>query len=96
MKLIDHGNAVILKLSARDTQQWASRPNAAWPCSTLAGKRVLAAFDRNGLYELAIDGRDDDCDAHELSAICADHIKRKIGKDHDVYFVTVGQFENGK
>jgi hypothetical protein len=94
MKLLDQGNAVVLWLSAQDTERWASRPGAAWPCSTLAGKRVWASFDTNGLYELAINGRTDvDCDAHELSAICADHLEQRIRPDHPVYFVTVGQFK---
>ena len=33
---------------------------------------------------------DVDCDAHELSAICADHLEQRIKPDHPAYFVTVG------
>ena len=96
MRMKDQGNAILLWLSASDTEQWATRSHASWPCSTLRGKRLFAAFDRNGIYELSIDGKEGDCDSHELNAICADHIKKVIKPDHLVYFVTVGQFEASK
>lgn len=67
-----------LWLSARDTEDWASRPGARWPCSFLAGRRLFAQFDRHGdLVDLAIDGGrgDQDCPADEFNAIVADFIK---------------------
>lgn len=83
---------VILKLSARDTQNWAERPGAAWPCSTLAGKRFVACFDRNGLCDLTINGRYGNCDGHELNAITCDFLRHSLPKDHECWFVCVGQF----
>lgn len=65
-------------LSARDTYEWAHRTGASWPCSTLSGHRVFAAFDSNGLCDLTIDGKDGDCDAHELSAIISDLSKGRF------------------
>jgi hypothetical protein len=95
MKTLDHGNSVAIWLSARDTQEWARRPGDAWPCSALAGRRVFASFDSNGLNDLSIDGGrgEQDIDGNELSAICADFLERKIGPEHSCYFVTVGQFK---
>jgi hypothetical protein len=94
MRLKDHGNSILVWLSANDTYQWACKPGATWPCSTLSGKRVFAAFDSNGLYDIAINGNSYiDCDGTEFSAIMADHIKTCINSDHELYFVTVGQFE---
>ena len=94
MRLRDDGNAVFVWLSARDTEDWATKPGAAWPCSTLRGKRLFAAFDTNGLYDLTVNGRPahDDLDGHEFNAITADHIGSRIGPDHPCHFVTVGQF----
>ena len=95
MRIRDLGDSVQLWVSARDTRDWATRPGAAWPCSTLRGKRFFAAFDSNGLYEFTVDGRNDPdlwVDSHELSAICADMIGSRIGPDHPCHFVVVGQF----
>ncbi len=94
MRILDNGNSVVLWASARDTDEWATRPGAAWPCSTLRGKRFVAAFDSNGLYDLSVNGRDasDDIDGHEFSAICADLLAVLIDADHPCYFVAVGQF----
>lgn len=93
-RIKDHGNAVLLWASARDTEDWATRPGASWPCSTLRGRRFFAAFDDNGLCELTVDGKDaDDIDGHELSACCADMLSGRIPEDHPVHFVAVGQFQ---
>ena len=94
MRIRDHGDSVMLWVSARDTEDWATRPGAAWPCSTLRGRRFFAAFDTNGLYDLTIDGRSDaDIDSHEFNAITADFLAERIGNGHPCYFVTVGQFK---
>lgn len=97
MRLQDSGNAVTLWVSARDTYDWAHRIGAAWPCSTLSGKRFVATFDTNGLLDLTVNGRYPseslDIDGNELSAICSDLLRDRIPKDHSVYFVAVGQFE---
>lgn len=83
---------VKLWASARDTYDWANRPERRWPCSTLADSRVFAEFDSNGLLDLAIDGHSDaDCDAHELSALCADLLAPKLPETHPAYFVAVAQ-----
>jgi len=100
MRVKDNRNAVILWASERDTYAWAHKSGAAWPCSTLSGRRFVACFDTNGLYDLTIDGKypdeHEDTDGHELSAICADLLAERIGEDHPVYFVAVGQFKGSK
>ena len=92
MKIIIHPSCVKLWLSANDTCSWAHRPGQHWPCSQLRGRRVFAEFDRNGLVDLAINGKSTDCDANELNAITSDHLRAKLPKDHPAYFVAVGQF----
>lgn len=90
-------------LSGNETHAWANRAGSHWPCSQLSGKRLFAEFDRNGLCDLAIDGKMDDCcDSNELNAIVCDHLKnsRKVKalkrsldvRANDLYFVVVGQF----
>ena len=65
-----------LWLSAADTEAWARKPGAAWPCSTLAGHAVRVDVDSNGLCGVAVDGRDGaDVDGAELDAIVADHLR---------------------
>ena len=93
MRFEDNGDSIAIWLSARDTYEWARKPGAAWPCSSLEGKRISAAFDTNGLYDLTINGKDLDCDANEFNAITSDFIATKIDKSHPCYFVTVGQFK---
>jgi hypothetical protein len=88
-----NASSVKLWLSSSDTYAWAHRTGAAWPCSQLAGRRVFAEFDSNGLCDLAIDGKsDEDCDANEFNAITSDHLASKLPRDHPAYFVAVGQF----
>ena len=71
-----------LWLSARDTYNWATRPNAIWPCSTLRDHRVMVQVDSNGLCDLTIDGRmPDDPDlgaGGELEAIVSDHLPASL------------------
>lgn len=61
--------------SARDTYDWAHKPGARWPCSTLSDRSVFCAFDARGnLEDFAINGGrgSQDCDSHELEAMLAD------------------------
>lgn len=91
-RIYDSGFA--LWLSARDTYEWARRPGSAWPCSELSGRRLWVEFDHSGLVDFSVDGVDGvDVPGDELSAIVADHIRRRIGEDHPAHFVAVGQFE---
>ena len=91
MRINHDGESVLLWLSASDTSNWASR----WPCSCLRGKRLFAAFDENGLYDVAVNGGrgEQDCPGDEFNAITADFIKTRLPKEHPCYFVTVGQFK---
>lgn len=90
MRLQDHGTSIGVWISARETSDWARR----WPCSTLRGRRLFAGFDRSGLVELSVDGKDapDDLDAHEFNACTSDFLARRLKPEHPCYFVTVGQF----
>ena len=88
-----HDNGVQVWLSANDTYAWAHRSGSAWPCSELSDHRVFAEFDDNGLLDMTIDGKTRDCDATEFNAITSDFISETLPKDHPVYFVTVGQFQ---
>jgi hypothetical protein len=75
MRHKDTGGSLKIWLSASDTENWATRPGAAWPCSTLRGRRVFAEFDPKGdLLDLAIDGDggEQDCDCNEFNAMMAD------------------------
>jgi hypothetical protein len=90
MQYHDSGRAISVRISGRETSDWARR----WPCSTLRGKRVRADFDTNGLLDLALDGGRgaQDCDAHELNALVSDFVARRMSREHPCYFVVVGQF----
>ena len=67
-----------LWLSARETCQWAHRPGAAWPCSTIAGDRIFVRVDSNGLCDFTKDGVPASVDTAELQAIVADHLPAKL------------------
>ncbi|MBK6942643.1 MAG: hypothetical protein IPH13_20900 [Planctomycetes bacterium] len=95
MRVVDNGDSIIVYLSASDTERFARR----WPCSELSGKRIVACFDRNGLYDLAVNGRASfDGSADEFNAITSDAIadaaKRKPSLlQNTAYFVACGQFQ---
>ena len=94
MRVKDYGDSVLIWLSANDTYEWAHKSGAAWPCSQLSGKRMFAAFDTNGLYELTVNGKwPHDIQSDELNAITSDYLSDKLPSDHPVHFVTVGQFQ---
>lgn len=93
MRVQVNGSSVTLWASADDTRRWATRPYASWPCSTLRGKRFVASFDRNGLYDLSVNGRSGaDIDAHEFNACTSDLLALKLPESHPCHFVAVGQF----
>jgi hypothetical protein len=100
MKLKGNNSGFTIWISARETSDWATRPGASWPCSTLAGKRIRADYDTNGLLDLAINGRDaGDIDSHEFNALISDFSGGEIyGRPqclmpgNPCYFVAVGQF----
>lgn len=92
MQVKVYETGVRIWLSANDTHRWANRPHASWPCSQLADRRVFAEFDSNGLLDMSIDGRCEDCDATEFNALVCDHLRERLPKDHPCYFVVVGQF----
>ena len=104
MKIKVYETSVKLWLSASDTENWATRPGAGWPCSQTRGHRLFAEFDRNGLCDLALNGEPADIDAHEFNAITSDHLRRsrifrrahgwKAGPGHHpCWFVACGQFQ---
>ena len=92
---------VVLKVSASETAAWAGdllpRKHGAWPCSSLAGHRLVAEFNRGGLLDLRVDGREDsedlDLDGRELSALCADFLRGRLSPEHPAYEIAVGQFD---
>ena len=87
---------VKLWLSARDTYNWATKPGASWPCSQLRGLRLFVDYDRNGLCDIAINGKSGDCDANELNAIVADFLRPVLSVNHPCYDVIIGQFDAKK
>lgn len=76
MRIREHNGNTQLWLSASDTETWATRPGASWPCSQLRGKRVYAEFARNGdLVDLTIDGKSGvDVDVNEFNACTQDYL----------------------
>jgi len=76
----DNGNGYVMWLSARDTYAWANTPGTMWPCSKVAGHRLVVAVDRNGLYELTFDEHRENVglDGNELDAIVADHLPKGL------------------
>lgn len=70
-KCINNGSFYTIKLSARDTYEWANKPGASWPGSSLAGRAVWAQFDRkNG--DLVDTNAGEDIDGNEFNAIFDD------------------------
>jgi hypothetical protein len=64
-----------LWLSANDTYNWANKPGASWPCSTLSGHKLFVEFDSNGICNIALDGKTagiENIDNNELQAIISD------------------------
>lgn len=76
MRIKRNGTSTQLWLSSNDTYNWAHRPDAAWPCSFLSGRRLFAEFNRGDLVDLSIDGGrgDQDCPDDEFTAITDDFL----------------------
>jgi len=77
MRIKRNEYGVNLWLSARDTYEWAHKSGAAWPCSQISGRRLFAAFERNGdLVDVSIDGGrgKQNVDGNEFNAITADFL----------------------
>lgn len=72
MRVKRYGNAVRVWYSAKDTYDWAHRPDSIWPCSTLSDKRVFAEFQDGNLIDLRINGKYTDCDGNEFNALIED------------------------
>ena len=84
-KQTEHGTTVWL--SAHDTYDWAHKPGAAWPCSTLSGKCLVVVFEANGdLVDVTVNGQGlsmmSDTDGHEFNACLSDHLRDQFGPDH--------------
>jgi hypothetical protein len=82
MRIKSDSYGTTLWLSADDTYEWAHRPGASWPCSTLSGKRLVVVFDASGnLVDMAINGGrgEQDCDGNELNAITSDMLRARMG-----------------
>ncbi len=92
MKYRIEPTCVKLWLSARDTRAWAAK----WPCSFLAGRRVVAEFHAGGLVDLVINGDrgPQDAPGDEFNAITSDFLRPILPQDHPAWFVAVGQFNN--
>jgi len=79
MRMKFDGKMLKVWASADDTQQWAQRPGAKWPCSTLSGYRFFAEFDNGDLVDLSVEGgKDIEFDAHEFNAFLSDCVWSKI------------------
>ena len=66
-----------MKLSARETYDWAHNTGAGWPCSQLSGHRFTVDVDSNGLDEFTLNGRYPIADwpmLEELAACVGDHL----------------------
>ena len=84
MRRIIHSGGFKLWASADDTYSWAHRAGAAWPCSTLSGRRVFAEFDDNGVLDFAINGGrgEQDADGHEFAAMVSDMMRGHVPADN--------------
>lgn len=69
-------------VSANETYTWANRQGNSWPCSQLAGKRLFAEFDANGLCDLAVNGKEMDLWEGELLALLGDLVPPKLPAGH--------------
>ena len=80
MRISKRDNGYVMWLSARDTHAWANKPGAVWPCSKLAGHRLMVEVDRNGLFGLTFDGHEENVglSESELIAIVTDHLPKGL------------------
>lgn len=87
--------SVSIWLSATDTENWAQGflpGGKRWPASGVAGNRVYAHFDDEGLREITYNGRDHDLfDANEVFSCIADHavLSKKLKRGHPCYSTVI-------
>lgn len=67
-----------MKLSAKDTYDWAHRTGSKWPCSQLSDNRCVIVVDANGLCDFTLNGDDADIDCNELEAIISDKLPKYL------------------
>lgn len=80
MKIKKTKNTTQVWISSNETFKWARRPNAQWPCSTLADRRIFVELASNGdLVDIKINGKNpkNNIDSHELNSLLNNLIKRK-------------------
>jgi hypothetical protein len=85
MRLTQNDDYVMVWVSAKETYEWAHKSYASWPCSELSSNRFFAAFDRNGLYQFTMNGKDADVSSDELMACCADFLYPKLTEGHWIW-----------
>lgn len=73
-------SGLTVRISAAETRDWAHRPGAAWPCSTLSAHRLVVALDGSG--DLVDFGGPGDADGRELTAMLADELARASEQRH--------------
>lgn len=94
MKVQISNDNIKLWLSTDDTYDWAHKPGTSWPCSKLAGKRLFAEFDANGLVDYRVNGRYGIyIPSDEFNAITSDSLRLKLPGEHPCYFVAVDQHQ---
>jgi hypothetical protein len=72
MRTTDQGAFTRYSFSARDTEDWATRPGAAWPCSALRGVAGWVVLDSVSGDRVDISSSWSDCPSDELDAFLAD------------------------
>lgn len=79
MKIKKTKNTTQIWISSNETFRWARRPNAQWPCSTLADRRVFVELaSNNDIINIKINGKNSSIiDEHELRCCLNDLTKGK-------------------
>ena len=72
MRIAGDKNGYILRLSARDTTNWANRAGDRWPCSDLSGYPICVSVDENGLCDINYE-----VDGNELEACVSDFLPKE-------------------
>lgn len=84
MRIQRHGKQTTIWASNRDTYDWAHKPGASWPCSTISDHRLRIDLDNGDLVDLTIDGRypppDMDIEGYELTAFIDDALSGDIAE----------------
>jgi len=75
MRLVKHGNNTRIWLSSNDTERWATKPGASWPCSQCRGNRLFVELLDGDIVDFTMNGKSADIDSNELNAILDDHLQ---------------------